>query len=224
MRSKAPHERFPIPSVLVMCMALSAGCAHEKASDLSAVRKELGAIADSLTGTGRQSYFDRLSQKQKIALSDEGVKALIQKNGSETAKVAALLKDPGEITLEAVVTAPSGESLKLICEKDGWKVEEGVFLEGRAETPLQACKTLLVKLNLLREALQEETYFSLSLKNNFTDGLDLFLSELGSLADRDFTLDGNHGYAVLPSGRRIEVVTEGGQWKVSKIIPLPFKY
>jgi len=206
----------------ILCVLAASACAAQKNAEKAALVKELGAIAGALSPGGAKALAKKLSRKQAIGLDPGELQALMEKNPAELAAAAAMLGAPSAVTIEATLTTIAGQSVTLVTEGEGWKLEKAPGLEGPAKTPLEACVLLARKLKLLREKIGKEGLLSATLSHGVKGALDTLTSELEDVEERNFTTEGEKSFVMLPSGKRVELVLEGGAWKIARIFPLSF--
>ena len=214
--------------ILLLVPALLAGCGHRKLHHVS-LKESLRASSTAIHKKDSAGFYDHLTEKQKIGVKQEDIESGMDSNPAEFSELASMLDSPKEIRLEATVAVSDGQKIVFVFDYDHkgksspWKIDQGFLDSTKATTPADACAALLKQLMAFREALQQEEVLADSYKTLQIEGLDALIEELSVLNPRDIVSTEDHGYIVLPTGRRIEFVFEEGEWKISRIIPSPLK-
>ncbi|MFH1437371.1 MAG: hypothetical protein ABIJ56_16825 [Pseudomonadota bacterium] len=215
-RLQGPAHAACMLSLLLMPTA----CASKKVQ-VSTLKQALGNMSETIEKKDHDAFYDLLSEEQKIGLDGEKIKSSMESNGDEFKHLASLLQTPKKIRLQAALSSSEKEFITFILEDGTWKLEEGVFDLGTANTPAEALKELMGKLKLLRAALSQDALISSTYKESLVGSFDKLIEELAGLNPRTVVINNDRAFVVLPSGKRIEFVMEEGRWKVSRIIPFP---
>jgi len=214
--------------LLLLFPAILAGCGHHKPHHVS-LKESLHAASTAIQKKDSKGFHGRLAEKQKIGNNEEDIKSAMDSNPAEFAGLASMLESPQDIKLEVTVTFAENQKIVFVFDynqkgKDSpWKISRDFLDSTKASTPADACAALLKKLVALRKAMQKDEVLADSYKPLQIEGLDSLIEELNVLNPRDIVSTDDHGYIVLPTGRRIEFVFEEGEWKISRIIPSPLK-
>jgi hypothetical protein len=216
-----PRQTLP---VLCAFLALShvPGCGRKQAGVLS-VKDELRTIGKTVDARNPQAFFQALSEKQKVGHPEQDIKKVMEENAGELKDLSSKLKDPKGIRIEAYVSYWGHEDIVLVAEEDDWTIDEGILDLGKNADPADALSDLMEKVILLREVVQASPILSQAYRKDQLDTLDAFIDELNGIKPGDIVIVEDHGFVIFPSGRRVELVLEDGEWKITRVFPLPFK-
>lgn len=214
--------------LLLLVPAFLAGCGHRKPHHVS-LKESLHAASIAIHKKDPGGFHGHLTEKQKIGVKVEDIKSEMDSNPAEFGDLASMLESPQDVRLEVTVTFAENQKVVFVFDYDQkgksspWKITRDFLDSTKASSPADACAVLLKKLVALREAMQKDEVLADSYKTLQIEGLDALIEELSVLNPRDIVSTEDHGYIVLPTGRRIEFVLEDGEWKISRIIPSPLK-
>lgn len=211
---------FANAAILLSLLLIAAACASKKVQ-MSTMKQALGEMSETIDKKDHGAFYNLLSKQQKIGLDEEQIKSSMESNSDEFKNLASLLKAPAKIRLQASLSGSEDEIITFVLEDDTWKIEEGVFDLRTANTPAEALKELMGKLKLLRAALSQDAVISTTYKESLVGSFDKLIHEIAGLNVRTIVINNDRAFVVLPSGKRVEFVMEGGQWKISRIIPFP---
>jgi glucose-6-phosphate isomerase len=208
--------------ILILAMCPGHGCAHKKVRS-SSFKEQLKMISATLGNLDAEGYCTLLSEKQKIGVKKEDVQKSMESNKKEFKNLAAMLAGPEKVVLEAKVSYGGNDILALVMEGEQWKIQEGIVSTGRTPTPGDACVELLKKFLALRAAIQQAAVLDEAYRSGLVGSLDKAIEELTNMNTQSIVIADDRAFIVLPSGRRIEFMLEGDQWKVTRIFPMPIQ-
>jgi len=164
-----------------------------------------------------------LDEESRARVTDDEVRQLLTDNRAELeAQARDFDQAPANnVQARARVTLDSGEVVALVLEGERWVIDSGVLDALSLRTPLDAVRAL-------RQSLQRRSWAGLervlarlpraqieadfdSVVEDTADELDLVVDAQGS----------NRAVVRTTSGRRIELVREGRDWRVLSIGPEP---
>ncbi len=223
METYTMHKRnLFLTGILLAAMLACFGCAHAKVRS-SSFKEQLRAMSATIGNLDAEGYYKLLSEKQRIGITKQDIQKSMEANREEFKKLSSMLAGPEKVALEAKVVYGGSEILALIMEGEQWKIQEGIVSFGKTPTPGDACVELLKKFLALRAALLQASVLDESYRANLIGSLDKAIEELTNINIRNMVIADDRAFIVLPSGRRIEFMLEGDQWKVTKIFPMPIQ-
>jgi hypothetical protein len=206
----------------ILALTQVSGCGRKQAGVLS-VKDELRAIGKTIDAKNPKAFFEDLSEKQKVGHPEPDIKKVMEENPGELKDLSSKLKDPKSVRIEAYVSYWGHEDIVLVAEEDVWAIDEGILDLGKNANPADALGDLMEKLILLRGVVQASPILSQAYRKDQLDTLDAFIDELNGIKPGDIVIVEDHGFVIFPSGRRVELVLEDGEWKITRVFPLPFK-
>ena len=213
---------FLLACIMLIMLQAGYGCAHKKVRSAS-FKEQLKAISATIGNLDAEGYYKLLSEKQKIGIKKEDIQKSMESNKEEFKKLSSMLAAPEKVGLEAKVAYGGNEILALVMEGEQWKIQEGIISSGKTPTPGDACVELLKKFLALRAALLQASVLDESYRANMIGSLDKAIEELTNVNVNNIVTADDRAFIVLPSGRRIEFMLEGDQWKVTRIFPMPIQ-
>lgn len=227
---EAYNRKTTLTVVLLLLLLLLAiavlgpgsGCASKQVH-FTSLKEVLKNISDTVESSNHEEFYELLTEKQKIGIKKEDVKQSMESNKEEFKELFSLLEEPAAVKLKATVAYSDSEKLVFVMEGEEWKIDEGLYILAKAASPEEACRELLKRLLILRELMQKESVFSAAYIKIQVDSLDSMIEELSTLNAKNIVISDDHAFLILPPGRRIEFIFEEGQWKITRIFPLPFK-
>lgn len=140
------------PRVLASCvltsclLAFCLGCAAGNAS--AGPREALRAYALALREGRTKDAYALLSVEARGRLSLSEFQRMVAENGREIEDISASLLAPAEVPrVTATLTSPDGESLLLVYEGDGWRVDGSALDLYGQETPEAALAAFVRAFN-----------------------------------------------------------------------------
>jgi len=209
---------------LVLCCACGASRPKSPQDALAAYAAALKA------GRAREAY-DLLSADAKKDIPYESFRRIIRENPDEVVEIGRALSQPASPPrVKAVVKAPNGESLELVLEDGAWRVDgSAIDLYGQG-TPEVALKAFVRAFKsrrydvLLRfvPAAEREGLSVEELKRSWEGEERTELEALVAAVDANLTsgrleVTGDRATMAFGAGGTVELVREGGLWKVEDL-------
>ncbi len=216
---------------LLLCLAFLSAVACGGNEPARGPRDVVDAYARALADGRVDAAYAQLSDEAKKSIPFEAFQRMVRENPEEVRDIAAtLLRPSGPALVTATVTTPGGESLLLIYEEGGWRVDGSAIDLYSQATPETAVRSFVrayennrfdVLMRFVpdtkREGLDEQ-----KLKKAWTgeqkaemDRLTQALS--AALATARFERIGERATMAYGAGGTVELVREQGAWKVEEL-------
>lgn len=177
-----------------------------------AVQRYAGALA---RGDARAAWA-LLDEEARRGRTEEQHAALMQSNADELREQGEALgraADPETIDAHARVELASGESVVLVLEEDGWRVDGGVLDAAGLATPLDAVAAFRRAL-MRRDLPGVERVMSRQTRAEWEAQIRRLVESTEDADDLEVEIQGNRARVRTTGGGSIELVRESGEWRV----------
>ncbi len=120
---------------------------------------------------------------------------------------------PGAIDAHARVRLQSGETIVLVLEEDGWRIDGGVLDAAGLATPLDAVAAFRRAL-MRRDLRGVERVLSRQTRAEWEEEVRRVVDATEDGDDLEVEVQGNHARVRTTGGGSIELVRESGEWRV----------
>ncbi|MCA9607857.1 MAG: hypothetical protein KC619_19745 [Myxococcales bacterium] len=176
------------------------------------VQRYAGALA---RGDARAAWA-LLDEEARRGRSEEQHAALMQSNADELREQGAALgraAGPETVDAHARVQLASGESVVLVLEEDGWRVDGGVLDAAGLATPLDAVAAFRRAL-MRRDLPGVERVMSRQTRAEWEAQIRRLVESTEDADDLEVEIQGNRARVRTTGGGSIELVRESGEWRV----------
>jgi hypothetical protein len=170
--------------------------------------------AEAIRQKDARALYEMLDEESRRALGPEQVERLLRDSAPELERRARLLAGPErEVSAQAALRFSDGEVVTLKLEEGGFRLSSASAFPSGASTPAQA-------LHELRAALARQSYPALLqvLSDETRGEIERQVLELIRGLEHpealDIVVDGDSATVTTAAGHRVELVNEGGVWKV----------
>jgi hypothetical protein len=198
-------------AVLAGIATLLAGCAGAAPPD---PRDAAQAYAEAAKAGDADALYEMLSEEDRVSLSRDEVKALVQGGRDELREHAAAVASTAARTeASAKIRFKDGEQATLVLERGRFRVGSAGTMPGGARSPEEA-------LEQLRRALSRRSYPALLrvLSPATRAAVERDLRSLVSVLEKSGTLPvqvtGDVATMQAPGGHRVKLRRESGVWYV----------
>ena len=207
---------------------LLAGCGARNAD--AGPRQTLDAYALALEQSRTRDAYALLSAEAKKTMSFEAFERMVQENPEEVREIARAIGRPsGPPLVTATVTAPSGESLLLIYEDGEWRIDGSAIDLYSQATPEAAVHSFIrafenkrydVLMGFVPESKQkdlDEKKLAQAWEGEQREEITRLVQALkAALPTARIERIGERATMAYGAGGTVELVREGGAWKVEE--------
>jgi hypothetical protein len=216
---------------LLLCSGSLLLCSACGASRPTSPQAALSAYSEALRAGHAREAYDLLSDKAKKDIPYESFQRIIRENPDEVAEIGRSLARPvAPPRVTAVVQAPNGESLKLVLEDGQWRVDGSaidLYGQGSPEVALKAFirafknRRYDVLLRFVpdaeREGLGADELRRAWEGEERTELESLVAAVEANLPNGRLEVTGDRATMAFGAGGTVELVREGGLWKVEDL-------
>lgn len=197
---------------LACALLLAVGCGGPAARGPS---DALRAYADALRGSDAEAAWALLEEESRRGRTAAEHAALMAANASELAEQGVALARIPEAasTARARLTLATGETVVLVLEGGGWRIDGGVLDAPGLGTPLEtvaAFRRALMRRDLsgLERVLARQT------RAEWEEEVRRLVASTDDTGDLQVDVQGNHARVRTTGGGTIELVRESGEWRI----------
>jgi hypothetical protein len=211
----APSSRWTwMVTVIAGAAAFQGGCARPGA--LPGPEDTVRRYVDAVRADDAQAAYDLLDPATRAEVPFDRFAAAMRENRPELLDQAAALEEAlaqREVRPRARARLPGGESVTLVEEADGWRVESGVAQLPVLETPRDA--VLALRRALLRRSLPDvQRVLSRATRDELEADIQRLLDETADELDLEYEVEGDQAQVRTSGGRQIHLIREAGEWRV----------
>lgn len=197
-----------------LALALLSGCAAGPRVEgpTGTVRAFAAALARGDAG----ATWALLDEDARRGRSEPEHAALVAENASELATQGEALEQAavaGTLSARARVPLRSGETIVLVLEDGGWRVDGGVLDAAGLGTPLDAVAALRRAL-MRRDLRGVERVLSRQTRAEWEEEVRRLVDATADPDDLEVEIQGNRAHVRTTGGGSIELVRESGEWRV----------
>lgn len=178
----------------------------------------LARYAGALTRGDAQAAWALLDEEARLGRTEAAHTRLMDTNGTELrAEGQALRRAAAEgIGARARVRLASGETVVLVLEEDGWRIDGGVLDAVGLGSPREAVAAF--RRALMRRDLRGiERTLSRQTRAEWEDEVRRLVESTEDEADLEVELQGDQARVHTTGGGVVELVRESGQWRIVDI-------
>ncbi|MGE0788448.1 MAG: hypothetical protein AB7S26_22425 [Sandaracinaceae bacterium] len=201
------------------CALLAFGCGG--AAPAAGPRPAVAAFARALERGDADGTYALLDEARRRGRSDEEHRALMQTNAAELREQGRSLREAlGTDAVEARAHAElrTGETVVLVLEADGWRIDGGVLDAAGLGSPLDAVAALRRAL-MRRDLPGIERVLSRQTRAEWEEEVRALVDATADELDLEVELEGNRAHVRTTGGGSIELVRESGEWRVVDVRP-----
>ena len=199
-----------------MTAIVSTGCAA--AQGLPPPSDGLRAYCDAVQAGNVDAAYAQLSENARRHMSRAAFGDALAQNRTELATLLPTISSTREdgIRTEARVQTSGDETVSLVLRRGKWQLENGFASAPNATTPRDA--VLAMRRAIARRDLESVLrLLSRKPRTEILAEMEHFVSATEDASDLDVEIDGDHARVRLDADSTIELLREGGEWRVLRL-------
>lgn len=205
-------------SAWILLMIVIGGCGGN-ARD-SGPSRAVSRYAGALSRGDAEAAWQLLDEDARRGRTPAEHRALMAANAEELRAQGAALgraAGPDAVDAHARVTLQSGETVVLVLEEDGWRIDGGVLDAAGLATPLDAVAAFRRAL-MRRDLNGVERVLSRQTRAEWEEEVRRVVESTEDVDDLEVEVQGNHARVRTSGGGTIELVRESGEWRIVDVL------
>ena len=208
--------RRPLLASIVLALA-AGGCGG--GAQIEGPTRAIRAYAGALSNGDAEAAWAQLDEDARRGRTRSEHGELMAANEAELRDQGAALAQSARVDAVAArarVTLGSGETVVLVLEEDGWRIDGGVLDAGGLGTPLDAVAAFRRAL-MRRDLPGVERTLSRQTRAEWEEEVRRVVDSTADADDLEVEVQGNRARVRTTGGGTIELVRESGEWRITDI-------